>query len=246
MELVDDIKGILKAAGTQIKSRIIGSEQLADPADESPQENAAEEAKVDNETENQEPKMVVSQSATGSLNPVIDRVFQLRENFVIIGLTGRTGSGCTTVAEKLATKEWAELKSNYKDFNSEPIDNVVRKNRIVHRYLKRHWTQPFDVISASDIIFYYALKEDFDVFANSLASVNIEPDEESKYEQSKPIIDPVLRGELDKLKDDFMIRFVSARRFCMSPIIQKPRKSIFFVVWSLPKLRHSDENWKAY
>lgn len=203
MELVDDIKGILKAAGTQIKSRIIGSEQSADSAEESPQENAAVEAKVDEKTECHEQQEVLSQSATNCVNPVIDRVFQLRENFVVIGLTGRTGSGCTTVAEKLATKEWAELKSNYKDFNSEPIDNVVRKNRIVHRYLKRHWTQPFDVISASDIIFYYALKEDFHVFANSLASVNIEPDEESKYEQSKPIIDPVLRGELDKLKDDF-------------------------------------------
>ena len=130
-------------------------------------------------------------------------MFQLRENFVIIGLTGRTGSGCTTVAEKLATKEWKELKSNYKDFNSQPIDNVVRKNRIVHRYLKDHWKQPFDVISASDIIFYYALKESFEDFADSLASVNIEPDEESKYEQSKPMIDSALRGELNNLKDEF-------------------------------------------
>lgn len=201
MEFVDEIKGMLKATGAQIKSRLKVGEATETPVEEALEEKVAEADKTSvSET-------VQNTTSTGCLanptNQVIDRVFQLRENFVIIGLTGRTGSGCTTVAEKLTTKEWAELKSNYKDFNSEPIDNVVRKNRIVHRYLKHHWTQPFDVISASDIIFYYALKEDFDVFANSLASVNIEPDEESKYEQSKPIIDPVLRGELDKLKDDF-------------------------------------------
>ena len=67
-------------------------------------------------------------------NTVVDRVFKLRQNFVIIGLTGRTGSGCTTVAEKLSTKEWFDLKSNYQDVNPGPIDNEVRKNRIVHRF----------------------------------------------------------------------------------------------------------------
>ena len=31
---------------------------------------------------------------------------------VIIGLTGKTGSGCTTVAEILATKNFGDLKFN--------------------------------------------------------------------------------------------------------------------------------------
>ena len=213
MELVDELYGKLKAKGTQIMSRIIGDDEKSDVEGEG-SEQKAEGASVSQQTESKNPAQ--QDEATQevpedkndtkdevSVNPVIDRVFQLRENFVIIGLTGRTGSGCTTVAEKLATKEWKELKSNYKDFNSQPIDNVVRKNRIVHRYLKDHWKQPFDVISASDIIFYYALKESFEDFADSLASVNIEPDEESKYEQSKPMIDSALRGELNNLKDEF-------------------------------------------
>ena len=204
MELVDEFKGMLKAAGTQIKSCIKGGDHPAEPAEAPLLVDNAEKAKVAVATESQEQQTESGQSNSDEINPVIDRVFQLRENFVIIGLTGRTGSGCTTVAEKLATKEWKELKSNYKDFNSQPIDNVVRKNRIVHRYLKDHWKQAFDVISASDIIFYYALKESFEDFADSLASVNIEPDEESKYEQSKPVIDPALRGELNKLKDEFI------------------------------------------
>lgn len=200
MEIVDELKGMLKATGAQIKSRLKVGEAEA-PVVEALEEKVAEADKTSVS------EIVQNTSSTECVanptNQVIDRVFQLRENFVIIGLTGRTGSGCTTVAGKLTTAEWKELKTNYKDFNSDQIDNVVRKNRIVHRYLKEHWTQAFDVISASDIIFYYALKESFDDFANSLASVNIEPDEESKYEKSKPIIDTALREELNKLQDEF-------------------------------------------
>ena len=210
MEIVDDIKGMLKATGAQIIRRIMGSDHVATETECAPSKKECSEEKVATNFGSIPPFEEATQSAPkgnndddNRVNPVIDRVFQLRENFVIIGLTGRTGSGCTTVAEKLATKEWKELKSNYKDLNSQPIDNVVRKNRIVHRYLKDHWKQPFDVISASDIIFYYALKESFDIFANSLASVNIEPDEESKYEQSKPSIDSAMRSELENLKDEF-------------------------------------------
>lgn len=201
MEIVDEIKGMLKATGAQIKSRLKVGEATEAPVEEAMEEKV-DEADKPSATETVQ-NTSSSECVANSTNQVIDRVFQLRENFVIIGLTGRTGSGCTTVAEKLTTAEWKELKTNYKDFNSDQIDNVVRKNRIVHRYLKEHWTQAFDVICASDIIFYYALKESFDDFANSLASVNIEPDEESKYEKSKPIIDTALREELNKLQDEF-------------------------------------------
>lgn len=201
MEFVDEIKGMLKATGEQIKSRLKVRAATEFPVEEDLEVKLTEAVKtsVSDTAQN----TISTGCIANPTNQVIDRVFQLRENFVIIGLTGRTGSGCTTVAEKLTTANWKELKTNYKDFNSDQIDNVVRKNRIVHRYLKEHWTQAFDVISASDIIFYYALKESFDDFANSLASVNIEPDEESKYEKSKPIIDTALREELNKLQDEF-------------------------------------------
>lgn len=34
---------------------------------------------------------------------IVDKIYKLRKNFVVIGLTGRTGSGCTTVAKLLST-----------------------------------------------------------------------------------------------------------------------------------------------
>ena len=38
---------------------------------------------------------------------------------ILLGLTGRTGSGCSTVAKVLETENVQDLKSNYRDFNEE-------------------------------------------------------------------------------------------------------------------------------
>lgn len=198
MNSLNDIVKKLKSKGSNVVTRIVGEIEESETL-----EITDKVARKGAETSIVQDECTENRNISSPTHHVIESVFQLRENFVVIGLTGRTGSGCTTIAEKLATKEWTELKSNYKDLNSQPINNDVRKNRIVHRFLKEHWKQPFDVISASDIIFYYALKEEFDVFANSLATANIEPDEESKYEQSKSSVDTAMRSELDNLKDEF-------------------------------------------
>ena len=132
---------------------------------------------------------------------VINRVFGLRKNFLIIGLTGRTGSGCSTVARTMSC-EWDVLKSNYHDLNSGVITNETRKDRIVYRFLKKHW-ESFKVISASDIIFYYALKEDFDVFVESLSKESNEPDEKSKVNNNSPNTNEEIKRELRKLQQEF-------------------------------------------
>lgn len=58
---------------------------------------------------------------------IVDKIYKLRKNFVVIGLTGRTGSGCSTVAKLLSTQNPEEFKSEYREVNSNPIDNDVRK-----------------------------------------------------------------------------------------------------------------------
>lgn len=99
---------------------------------------------------------------------VVNQIYKLRQDFIIIGLTGRTGSGCSTVAKVLAERDFMKLKSEYKEFRNGKIDNNVRKSRIVYNYMKRHW-RPFTIIKASDVIFYYALLlDDFNTFINNL------------------------------------------------------------------------------
>ena len=48
---------------------------------------------------------------------VVKQIYKLRQNFILIGLTRRTASGCSTVAKILATENVQDLKSNYRDFN---------------------------------------------------------------------------------------------------------------------------------
>ena len=67
---------------------------------------------------------------------IVEQIYELRRNFAIIGLTGRTGSGCSTIAELLTT-DLTKLKSAHRDFNSGIIDNNVRKNRIINNFIKK-------------------------------------------------------------------------------------------------------------
>jgi putative protein kinase ArgK-like GTPase of G3E family len=44
-------------------------------------------------------------------NPVssgLEKVFEHRQSFILIGLTGRTGSGCSTIAEILSQQQFSE------------------------------------------------------------------------------------------------------------------------------------------
>lgn len=83
---------------------------------------------------------------------VVDKIYKLRKNFVIIGLTGRTGSGCSTVAKLLRTQKPEEFKSEYREINSNPINNDVRKNRIIYRYILKNWN-PFMLLRL--VILYF-------------------------------------------------------------------------------------------
>ena len=40
---------------------------------------------------------------------VVKQIYKLRQNFILIGLTGRTGSGCSTVAKVLETENVQDL-----------------------------------------------------------------------------------------------------------------------------------------
>lgn len=110
---------------------------------------------------------------------VVDQIFKLRKDFIVIGLTGRTGSGCTTVAKIMSTEKASDIKSEYREFNNEKINNNTRKERIVAKFISSNW-RPFFTIKASDIIFYYALLEDFDTFVDSLLSKASVPNEKTK------------------------------------------------------------------
>lgn len=112
---------------------------------------------------------------------LVDKIYNLRQSFMVIGLTGRTGSGCSTVA-KLLMNDFQSLFAPIPATNSEGVDNNERKYRIEYNFLKEIWETKkfkFKVIRASDIIFYFVLKGSFDNFIESFFIAHKEKANES-------------------------------------------------------------------
>ena len=86
-------------------------------------------------------------------NNIVDSIYKLRQSFLIVGLTGRTGSGCSTIA-KLLSGEFADLYAPSPCDYAAPHPNEKRKYSIVYNFLQKQWKR-FDVISASDMLFFF-------------------------------------------------------------------------------------------
>ena len=115
----------------------------------------------------------------------INKIYDERKDFIVIGLTGRTGSGCSTVAKILSTEKFTELdlkspKSH--DFkNSEEI-----KYSIIHSYASAGNWNGFEVISMSDIIVSYIIENGYEelkiYLENKFKEIDIYNNEKLIYE----------------------------------------------------------------
>ena len=122
---------------------------------------------------------------------ILDQVYSLRRDFVIIGLTGKTGSGCTTVANQLKTQDFKKWRTNHLHRNNCEISNESRKDEIVYNFLSsgKNWI-PFEKITASDVIFLFAFQLSFEEFVNALSEIH--PEHKNR-----------IQDELEKLKTDY-------------------------------------------
>lgn len=90
----------------------------------------------------------------------VDNVYAEKENEVILGLTGRTGAGCSTVAGILQTMRYSDLDLSFPAEES-LMDSKAdkRKFAIVDRYMSEpdRW-MPFTCIEGSSVILSYILE----------------------------------------------------------------------------------------
>lgn len=95
------------------------------------------------------------------LSKSVDKAYEQREQLIIIGLTGRTGSGCSTVSSILQKEKIDELDLRHpKSFDYKDIEE--RKYSIIHNYLVngKRWT-PFSVIECSSVILSFVFEKGF-------------------------------------------------------------------------------------
>lgn len=98
----------------------------------------------------------------------ITEMLKQHEEFLVIGLTGRVGSGCSKAADILG--------SSFSEIGLPPIypgdmglaDDRERDRRILYRYAKHHWLK-FDVIRVRTIITSFLLEE-MPAFCEEIAS----------------------------------------------------------------------------
>lgn len=147
-------------------------------------------------------------------NTIVDSIYKLRQSFLIIGLTGRTGSGCSTIA-KLLSGKFEDLYAPSPCDYAAPHPNEKRKYSIVYNFLQKHWKK-FEVISASDMLFFFILLEGYDNFIKAITTsekdsaiektpFNLGDDLQARFEKAsaiaKEIDDFIDKRESYKLKD---------------------------------------------
>lgn len=82
-------------------------------------------------------------------------LFDRRGQFIVLGLTGRTGSGCTTSVELLSKA--------FRDLRLEPVASPLlspeqRKHRVISEFAEKNW-QPFVDVSVTLVIVTFVLEE---------------------------------------------------------------------------------------
>jgi deoxycytidylate deaminase/dephospho-CoA kinase len=110
----------------------------------------------------------------------ISSIYEDAKDFLIIGLTGRTGSGCSTAAQKLCSPIFDVPSEGYEGLTR----NEFKKHQIVKKYIDgSNWTA-FYKIEASSLITYHLLilsNEDFaEYFSSDTITHSLEPEEVSR------------------------------------------------------------------
>lgn len=91
----------------------------------------------------------------------VENMFMYRKKTIILGLTGRTGSGCSKVASILSKEDFGSLDlkqpKTYDYINAEE-----RKQQIVYSYMKENNWKKFHIIEGSAIIISFILENGYE------------------------------------------------------------------------------------
>ena len=134
-----------------------------------------------------EPKGIDADDAV-AIARVTEQIFEHKRASLVFGLTGRTGSGCSTVADEILCKNtFAEIR--YPDIPNASMED--RKDRIVTHWLAEHWA-PFRKIQVSQTIMSFALEESAVSFSELEARLGPSIELKKFRDMAAPILEDAL------------------------------------------------------
>lgn len=98
----------------------------------------------------------------------IGSVYKENKKFIVIGLTGRTGSGCSTSAEILCNASIELPENAYSGITK----NELRKHRIIRKFIGNRW-YPFKCLQVRTVITRYILVLNFSEFCRFISDVMV-------------------------------------------------------------------------
>lgn len=140
-----------------------------------------------------------------------EEVYKNRDKFIVIGLTGRSGSGCSTVAD-LLSRSFSELDLPKVCVSGTTSDHD-RKRLIIRDFAERNWKQFFK-IRVSDIITSFILECGYDEFSTFLKTKfskdisSIKQEYEVAYNKNK-CLDLMFTDEFSKVDKAAAYEYVS-------------------------------------
>lgn len=144
--------------------------------------NHQEEVAFPDQSSNK-PQQEQHDSATDAVRSALRTAFSDASDFLIIGLTGRTGSGCTTCAELLSRSKLPLPDTDQSHYTG----NERRKYRIIRRYIEKNW-QDFYWLRLSTVLARYIFQlhyADFLRFVEASTTHSLD-DVCSHFEDFKP------------------------------------------------------------
>ena len=181
-----------------------------------------------------------------NIKAAIDSLYYKKNSLIILGLTGRTGSGCSTVSSIIKAENFDKL--NLSDPKSYDYSNTdERKYNIIYKFMKSesNW-KPFTIIEASAIIFSYVLDNTYEDFILYLDKLHDNSDKHSFHISDYDALKEKLKG--------IQYLFNSAKQFDISGDISniidpeteeeigKLKKFYKYFITTIPKYRDSLKN----
>ena len=124
----------------------------------------------------------------------LSHIYKSRNDFTIIGLTGRTSSGCSTVAEQLA-KGFNGGIDFEKPTSFTVKHNSYRKYRIIYEYAKVNF-KAYSLIKYRHVLTLFILQYSLDEFISFLKSNSLK----QEFENSKFNVHPEFDSEISQLQ----------------------------------------------